>query len=44
MWTEQQVIDYFDKHWDVTIKDLARMSGWSEDTVKRILMGDDWAD
>ena len=41
-WTDQEICDYFDTHPNVTIKQLAKMAGWSELYIKRTLMGDDF--
>ena len=37
--TDQDIIDYFDSHFDATISEIARMSGRSVAYVKRLLMG-----
>ena len=37
--TDQDIIDYFDSHFDATIAEIAHMSGKSVSYVKRILMG-----
>jgi hypothetical protein len=38
VWTEQRVRDYFDTHWDVTLRKLSSMSGWSVKDLKAILL------
>lgn len=38
MWSEEKVKEYFDTHWDVTLRELARMSGWSVKGLKAILL------
>jgi hypothetical protein len=43
-WSDQEICDYFDTHPNVTIKQLAKMAGWSELYIKRTLMGDDFYD
>ena len=37
--TDQDIIDYFDSHFDATIAEIALMSGRSVAYVKRLLMG-----
>jgi len=37
-WTDDDIIHYFDTHWDVTLTELARMSGRSVKELKKILM------
>ena len=37
--TDQDIIDYFDSHFDATISEIAQMSGRSVAYVKRLLMG-----
>jgi len=36
--TDEDIIHYFDTHWDVTLTELARMSGRSVKELKKILM------
>lgn len=36
--TNEEIIHYFDTHWDVTLAELARMSGRSVKELKKILM------
>ena len=36
--TDQQIIDYFDTHWDVTLAELSRMSGRSVKELKKLLL------
>ena len=43
-WSDQEICDYYDTHPNVTIKQLAKMAGWSELYIKRTLMGDDFYD
>lgn len=43
-WTEDEICDYYDSHPNVTIQEIAELSGWSTTYVKRVLMGDDWND
>lgn len=38
VWSEDKVRDYFDTHWDVTLRKLAKMSGWSVKDLKVILL------
>ena len=38
VWSEDKVRDYFDTHWDVTLRKLAKMSGWSVKDLKIILL------
>jgi len=37
-WTNDDIIHYFDTHWDVTLAELARMSGRSVKELKKLLM------
>ena len=37
--SDQDIIDFFDLHFDVTIVELAQMSGKSVAYIKRLLMG-----
>ena len=37
--SDQDIIDFFDLHFDVTIAELAQMSGKSVAYIKRLLMG-----
>lgn len=37
--TDQEIIDYFDSHFDATVFVIAQMSGRSVAYVKRLLMG-----
>jgi len=39
MWDSQDVIDYFDSHFTVTLSELSYMSGWSIPDLKSLLMG-----
>ena len=39
MWDSQDVIDYFDSHFTVTLSELSQMSGWSIPDLKSLLMG-----
>jgi len=36
--TDQQIIEYFDRNWNVTLAELARISGRSVKELKKILM------
>ena len=36
-WHDHEVVEYFDTHLNVTIRELSRMSGWNERETKRIL-------
>lgn len=38
-WTHEQVREYFDTHWDVTLRELSTMSGHSVKALKAILLG-----
>lgn len=38
MWSEDRVKDYFDTHWDVTLRELSRISGWSVKQLKLVLL------
>lgn len=42
-WTDDQIVRYFDTHWNTTLADISRMSGWSVGYIKRVLFGDDYA-
>ena len=37
-WTDDEVRDYFDAHWDTTVHELCAYSCRSKADVKRILM------
>jgi hypothetical protein len=37
-WTVEQVIDYFDSHWNCTLTQLARLSGWTVAELKGVLL------
>ena len=39
-WTAQEICEYFDSHFSVTIAEMARIAGWSVEDVKELLMGD----
>lgn len=43
-WSDEEICDYFDTHPNVLLSELASMSGWSLEYIKRTLMGDDWND
>lgn len=43
-WTDEQIIHYFDTHWNTTMQEIANRSGWSVAYIKRVLFGDDWND
>ena len=36
--TDDDIIEYYDTHWDVTLSQLARMSGRSVKALKKLLM------
>ena len=36
-WTEDQVLEYFDKHWDCTLGQLSLISAWSVPELKKVL-------
>lgn len=38
--SDQEIVDYFDSHYDCTIEELACMSGQDRRYVKRLLMGE----
>lgn len=40
-WSAETVIEYFDTHWDVTLQELAELSGWRKADLKALLMGED---
>ena len=39
MWSEDRVREYFDTHWDITLRELSRISGWSVNQLKTVLLG-----
>ena len=38
-WTNDEIADYFDQHPEITLAQLARMTGKSVAELKKILMG-----
>ena len=36
-WTRDQVLEYFDSHWEVTLKVLSLLSDWSISDLKKVL-------
>lgn len=36
-WTEDQVLEYFDTHWECTLAELSLLSGWSISDLKKVL-------
>ena len=43
-WTDEEICDYYDTHPNITIEVLALLAGWSQQYIKRTLMGDDYQD
>lgn len=39
-WTEEEVKEYFDTHWDVSLLKLSHLSGHSMRSLKQLLMSD----
>ena len=37
-WEWYDVVDYFDSHLNVTLRELSGMSGWRVEDIKRLLM------
>lgn len=40
MWSSQEVIDYYDSHLNVTLHELAAMSGWYVHDINQLLRAD----
>ena len=36
--SDQEIIDYYDTHWHITLAQLSRMTGRSVEELKKILM------
>jgi hypothetical protein len=36
-WTKDQVLEYFDSHWEVTLGQLSLLSAWSISDLKIVL-------
>ena len=39
-WTREEVLHYYDTHWEVTIEQLSRLSGWSRSELLYLLLGE----
>jgi len=37
MWTDAEIIDYYDAHWDITLRELSRITGKSVAYLTRLL-------
>jgi hypothetical protein len=36
-WNEDQVLEYFDSHWDCTLRQVSLLSTWSVPDLKKVL-------
>ena len=36
-WTKDQVLEYFDSNWDITLSQLSLLSAWSISDLKKVL-------
>lgn len=37
-WTKDQVLEFFDSHWETTMAEISLLSGWSISDLKSVLM------
>ena len=37
-WSKEEVIEFFDANWEMTLAQIANMSGWSVEELKSVLM------
>ena len=39
-WTDEEISDYYDSHLNMTLRELASLTGYSVQKLKKILMGE----